>query len=1053
MNRQPGGRRGREGIWLLLASLGILWGLLLLLGELEEGLLRAEEGLAAGEVVHLGNVDSGAELLHLLPAEPTAERDLLAREIWRYTNAHRGKLRNVGQLRSIQVAAAEIRGREDLPDLLGRLRGGTTVGLLSAHRLQQLKPHLVVRDPQRFRWILKGHLALFFLSFLALHLLLRLRRFQGDEFLLPITLALTGLGLLMMLSLQDPLRDRLLFVSFVQGVVGGCLALAVASQLNVERLRLFRVTYLPLSLALALSALLIVFGRGPGASDVKINLFGFQPIELVKILVVFFLAGYFHRRWEFLRELRESRLPLPQRIQLPRLEYLVPPLLALGLVLSFFFLQRDLGPALVLSFLFLLLYAMARARVGMLLAGALLVVSAFAVGYQMDFPRTVSARIGMWLSPWSNNFLGGDHLAQSLWALASGGFWGTGLGQGRPAYLPAAHTDLVLAVLGEQAGFVGIMLVLLLYGCLLHRTLNIAQRAASTYSMFMATGFALLFGLQTLLIAGGILGLLPLSGVVSPFLSYGRTALITGCFLVGVLLSISAGTTAELHHFSGALRRLKVGVAIVLALLGLRAAQVQLLQGDEILVRGVLAVQGDGVQRIRYNPRITELASTIPRGDVVDRKGVVLATGSPSERAYPFGGLTYHLLGHLPSRAQWGAGNTTFAERDARIELQGYDDRPADRGPEPMVGEHDYRELVPLWRHRSHPSHPKVRGLLDRDRTLRLTLDSRLQVAIADLLESTLREAGLERGAVVVLDANHGDLLASVTYPWPTTLPPPIPDTADTTFDRPRYGLYPPGSAFKVLTAMAALRKDPTLLHRPFRCQRLEDGRVGTRVPGYEPLSRDDSSVLEPHGEIRLERALSVSCNAFFALLGTSSLGAESLLDTASLFGIDTALPNTPGQLADALPQAAYGQGQVLATPLEMATIAATVANGGRRPSPRWRLAEPEATQIAILPPALNAHLGRAMRRAVTEGTARRLAEHTPPIAGKTGTAEVVGQNPHAWFIGFAPANTTGERPIAFAILLEHGGYGGNLAALLGGQIVTAADDLGLLASPQGETS
>src|SRR6185436_7957311 len=184
-------------------------------------------------------------------------------------------------------------------------------------------------------------------------------------------------------------------------------------------------------------------GRGPGGSDAKVNLFGFQPVEVVKILVVLFLAGYLHERWEFLRDLSEKRAGLggaPSWLSVPKLEYVLPPLVALGIIQVFFFLQKDLGPALVLSFLFLLVYSVARGRAVMLAVGAALMAAAFFVGYQLHYPQTVSGRLAMWLSPWDNSFRGGDHLAQSIWAFSTGSFTGTGLGLGQPGLVPEIHT-------------------------------------------------------------------------------------------------------------------------------------------------------------------------------------------------------------------------------------------------------------------------------------------------------------------------------------------------------------------------------------------------------------------------------------------------------------------------------------------------------------------------------------------------------------------------------------------------------------------------------------
>jgi len=262
----------------------------------------------------------------------------------------------------------------------------------------------------------------------------------------------------------------------------------------------------------------ITASPGPGTSDAKVNLFGFQPVEAIKILVVLFLAGYFFDRWEFLRELPETRaLPGPlARLGIPKLEYLLPPVAAIVLVLVFFFLQRDLGPAIVLAFLFLSLYCIARGQPWMALVGTALIVIAFWIGYRLGIPRTVSGRLSMWLSPWDNSFRGGDHLAQSLWALAGGAFSGTGLGLGQPQRVPAVHTDLVLAAIGEELGFVGLAVVVALYVVLVLRGFRAAYRAQGVYSFFLALGLTVLVAFQILLIAGGVVGVLPLSGVVAP---------------------------------------------------------------------------------------------------------------------------------------------------------------------------------------------------------------------------------------------------------------------------------------------------------------------------------------------------------------------------------------------------------------------------------------------------------------------------------------------------------------------------------------------------------
>ena len=1095
--------RNRETLLLAAAALVVLFGWILVYLATVKPLEEIAPQLASGQIVNLNDLRGSDQLLPVLDGlDSSAERAFVAQQIWQ--RAHEGGFPNVGEIERIRVSATEIEADRRLTSLRERLdarrqgrgqagaQGDLSLPLLSLQQLRAVKPRLVVRSPAQFRSSFWLWAAVFLLAFAAVHVAWRLRRFGGDELILPAILLLTGLGLAMMVSVRDPLRDLPLYRGFAQGVVFGALLLLAASLIDYERSPLKRMSFIPLLLAFLLSGVLILFGSGPGGSDAKVNLLGWQPVEAIKILIVLFLAGYFFDRWEFLRELAETRAGLPRALGIPRLEYLLPPLLAMSLVLVFFFLQRDLGPALILSFLFLALYCVARGQPWMALVGTLMLAAAFAVAYKIGYPATVSGRLDMWLSPWDNAFRGGDHLAQGLWSLAGGALTGTGLGLGQPQRVPEIHTDLVLAAVGEQLGFLGLLAVVTLYALLVWRGFRAAFRAGSAYGFFLALGLSVLIAVQILLIAGGVLGVLPLSGVVSPFLSSGRTAMLANFLILGMILGISARPAADAGEASSATRRFQgsarwagIALAAVLALIVLKAAQVQVLQADRFLTRGVLALQGDGTRRFQYNPRLVDIAQAIPRGDILDRNGVLLATSDPAQieknrtvlerlgatdlpatataadrqergrRYYPFGGRTFHLLGDLNDRTNWAAPNTSYVERDQRIRLQGYDDFAGIaevKQPDGRVTREirlDYGELVPLLRYRWRPDHPAVRRILDRERTLRLTVDARLQMRAADTLAKYARQAGFG-GAAVVLDPASGDLLAAVSYPWPERLPVATADELQsrTLIDRARYGIYPPGSTFKLVTAMAALRKSPQLAGQSYTCKLLPDGRVGNFVRGWGRPIRDDPTDKSPHGDVNLEKGIVVSCNAYFAQLGTFGVGAEALLATAKELGISVARPNTPQQLKDALPQASYGQGQVVATPFQMARVAATLAAGGIAPEGYWVLGTSNTRRTQpkrVLEPHLAALLGHAMRRVVTEGTgARYLAGISPAIAGKTGTAEVQDKGSHSWFVGYAPYEGAG-RKIAFGVIVEHGGYGGRLAAPAAGEIVQAAAQLGIL--------
>src|SRR5271157_2856590 len=508
------GWRSRELVGLLLAGSVVAPGLHLVYQAKAPALAEAAQGLAGKRLLNLNELSTREDLLPALGMIADAHvRTEVARQIY-YAS---GSLANVG-------AIARIRG------------------LLTAEQFRQLKPLFVVRRPERFESAFYRWAGAFFLAFLLVHVWWSARGFGGDQWLLPATMLLSGAGLILMIALRDPVRDTLLFAGFAQGVAGGCLLLAASSGLNYERL-LGKLSFVPLLASFALSAMLILFGRGPGTSDAKVNLLGFQPVEIIRLLLVLFLAGYFAQRWDVLRHARETRARLAgltKYLDIPPLEYILPVAVSVALCLVFFFLQKDMGPALVFACLFLSLYGIARGSAFVPVAGLALVASGFVAGFFIGIPHTVRERVSMWLSPWSNLVHGGDQLAHSLWAFATGGTSGMGIGLGDPQVVPAAHTDLILSALGEEWGFLGVAAVFALYALIVYRAIRIALRAGSDYKFFLACGLAVVTALQILLIAGGSLGVTPLSGVVTPFLSYGRTAMIANFLVIGILLSISA---------------------------------------------------------------------------------------------------------------------------------------------------------------------------------------------------------------------------------------------------------------------------------------------------------------------------------------------------------------------------------------------------------------------------------------------------------------------------------------------------------------------------------
>ena len=1123
---------------------------------------QIEQQIGEKKIVALNEMIGRQELAPLLTALSGEEQRIAAEAIYEHVRQSDFALPNVGDLYKLRIGDALIR---------------------------QLKPGVVVRRPARFRSALLLWGGLLLAAFYAVHLVWRMAGFEGDRTFLPLLFLLCGLGFLMMVSLRDPLRDTLSLRDFSIGVVLGCFGLILASLSDrlpaIKTLKALakKRPGVPLAAALGLSILLVAFGSGPAGSDARVNLGPLQPVEFIKVLVVFYLAAYFDRHWEFLRFLKQKGsgvFALLGWLNAPRLIFFLPVMIAMSAALLFFFLQKDLGPALVLGSTFLSLYAVARRRYALVAGGLAILAVGLWGAYQLGQPATVVKRIDIFRDVWENSLRGGDQIAHSLWAMSTGGATGTGLGLGDPGIIPAGHTDLILSALGEELGFAGFALVLVLYAFLIARSIRAAMRAATDYQLFLALGLTLITAWQILLITTGILGLFPLSGVVSPFLSWGKSSMIANFVIVGLILAVSSDQVRDASA-SEAFQVPVKWLGRVMAALGLlvvgAAVNYQVLRADQTVLKGALVELRDRSYQFQYNRRLVNAAARLKLGTIYDRNGIPLATSdcqeliahraaleglgvsldalckAPASRIYPFGDALFHLLGDLNTRRNWAARNTNYVERDYAGRLRGYDDhataakledvlnrrviaesqrqrrqtvQPAietDEDVEPDAGQdssedsnengggaeeeddasgtpetarqryvirRDLREILPLLRHRYRQDHSSVQALLTRERNVRLSIDVRLQLKASDLLARQLGDKAVKRGAAVVLDPATGDVLAAVSYPWPgqpvtRETPPPgeLAPPPDEFVDRVFTALRPPGSAFKIVTAMAALsRADADFRRQQFGCAPLGDGRVGKRIAGFNRPVRDSEGD-RAHGNPDLEAAIIESCNAYFAQLGVK-LGAADLKAMADKFEIRVADSVEELRQGENLPQGAYGQGRVVATPFQMARVAATVANDGQMPRGRWvvddsnRRTDPPAP---IVPPEKAQFLLGAMRGVVTRGTARRFADS--PMAGKTGTAQVmkrvridengkpgfrdksgklvyldanpdgldelrpayrfVKQTSHGWFIGMAPFDS--PRRIAFSVLIENGGYGGAVAAPVANEIVAEARRLGLI--------
>ena len=364
------------------------------------------------------------------------------------------------------------------------------------------------------------------------HLWLALRHPQADQVILPTAAMLAALSMVMVARLEPDLATR----QAVWVGIGSVAMLVTLTVLpSVGWLRQYRYTWAVLGLLLVLST--FVFGIDPNGSGARLWLgFGgvyFQPSEILKVLLVIFFAAYLDDYRELLT-LSNVRLG---PFRLPPLPYLAPLLLMLAIALGTIVLQRDLGAALLLFGLFLSMLFVASGRGSYVVGGIVLFVVGADVLYRLF--SVVKVRVDTWIDPWATASTTGYQLVQGLTALAAGGLFGSGLTFGYPGYVPAVHTDFMIAAIGEELGLAGSLAVVGLYVLLVHRGLRVAMLTRDTFAALMAAGLTSVVAIQALVILGGTLKLIPLTGVTLPLLSYGGSSILANFVLLGLLLAIS----------------------------------------------------------------------------------------------------------------------------------------------------------------------------------------------------------------------------------------------------------------------------------------------------------------------------------------------------------------------------------------------------------------------------------------------------------------------------------------------------------------------------------
>jgi cell division protein FtsW (lipid II flippase) len=359
-----------------------------------------------------------------------------------------------------------------------------------------------------------------------------------DPLLFPVTMFMTGWGLNLVARLVPDYAPRQTL-----WVVVGLAALLALTTLPKDLRWLRRYRYTWLIGGLALLALTILIGQNPANRGPRLWLgFGglyYQPSELLKILLVAFLASYFAENQRYMRE--DTIRVGPWRVPSPA--FLGPVLLMWGICIVMLVWQRDLGAATLFFVVFMVMLYVASGQAQLFIGGLALLLVAAVAGYH--FFGVVALRVNVWLNPWPQAGRQAYQVVQSLLAVSAGGVFGQGIGQGYPTIIPVAYSDFAFAAIAEEWGLIGVLVVVAGLAALVVRGMRIAVRARQPFRSLLAAGLSVMLAVQSLLIMAGVLKLVPLTGVTLPFVSYGGSSLLTNFVIVGLLLVLSGEERVE----------------------------------------------------------------------------------------------------------------------------------------------------------------------------------------------------------------------------------------------------------------------------------------------------------------------------------------------------------------------------------------------------------------------------------------------------------------------------------------------------------------------------
>ena len=848
-----------------------------------------------------------------------------------------------------------------------------------------------------------------FIAFLIAHLAIRKLAPGADPALLPLSFALSGIGIAFVTRLAPELAMRQVMWLFF-GVV--CMLLVLIFLKNLDRIANYKYTLMIVGFLLLLSPLLPVVGQEIYGSRIWLNIAGisFQPGEIAKILIVLFLAGYLAQNREMLSIFTHRIGPF----KIPDLATLVPLLVMWIISLLIVIFEKDLGSALVVFFVFItMLYVATGKKTYLIIGFVLIAIGGVAAFLLFDH---VQIRVDTWLDPFKDATGDGYQLVQAIFSIADGGLFGVGIGNGMSNQIPIVESDFIFAAIAEETGLLGAAGLLLLYLCFAIRGLVTAARAKSDVSSFIAVGLTASIILQAFIIVGGVTRLIPLTGLTLPFVSQGGSSLLASFIAIGFLLRCgdqSTGLGTEMISGTGTLSsesvlgRVSLGKRLTKTMIAFSVLFALLVANLTL----IMVVQANDYKNMPSNNHTLAREARTERGTISTYDNVVLAQSvlqddGTYKRVYPSGTLAAHVVGYA-SEAYGTAG----------IEAS-YNDT--------LKGQRNYASWVDVVNAATDAGTP--------GNDVKLTINSTIQQAAEQALDGF-------NGACVVIDPETGAVLALASSPSynASDIESILSSGSDSSalYNRATQALYSPGSTFKMVSLTTALENNVATESSVFSSP--GEMTIGNgKVNNFGNYS---------YGEITLARATELSSNTVYGQLGTQ-IGSDRLVEGSEKFGFNQDVsfdiplvkslmpdPNEMTEWETAWATAGEPVGQHAspagpqATVLQMALVGCVIANDGVMEQPYLvdsiYNADGECSFTArpsSLMTATSSSIAKRVRTVlegvVNSGTGTAAAVQGVQIAGKTGTSETGKEYDDSWFVGMGPSENC---KVVVAIALEQG--------------------------------